>query len=1173
MKPEFVHLHMHSEYSVLDGASRHEDMIKKVKDLGMNAVAQTDHGNLFGAIEFYQTAKAQGIKPIIGCEIYVSPGSRLEKKSHNIKEASYHLILLARDKTGYQNLMKLASIGYLEGFYYRPRVDKEMLQKHAQGLIALSSCLKGEVNYLFLEGKEHEARKAAGEYSEIFGKNGFYLELQDHGIPDQKKANRWLMEQSKKQAIALIATNDCHYVHREDHDAHDALLCIQTGNMLQDQDRMRFYNDQFFIKSPQEMAEKFKDVPDALRSTLEVAEQCNLELLFNQMHLPQYIPPQGMTQPQYLRHLCEKGLQKRYAEPKKEIRERLEFELRTIEEMKFVSYFLIVWDFIQYAKKNDIPVGPGRGSAAGSLVAYLLEITDIDPLAYGLIFERFLNPSRISMPDIDIDFCDEKRGEVIEYVAKKYGSQNVAQIITFGTLGAKAVVRDVGRVMGRPYAEVDRIAKLIPFGPKITLKDALEMEPQLKKIYEEEETVKQIIDKAYKLEGMVRNVSTHAAGIVISEKPLSEFVPLYRGTGGEITTQYPMEAIEKIGLLKMDFLGLKTLTVIHDTLKIIERTQNFKVDIEKIALDDPKTFSLLNQANTAGVFQLESAGMRDLSKRIGISRFEDIIALIALFRPGPMHMVEDFIGRKHGKVKVQYDHPLLETILKETYGIMLYQEQVMTVAKVMANFTLAQADNLRKIMGKKIEHQMKEQKNIFIQGCLENKIPKTVAEKVFELMAYFAGYGFNKSHSAAYALIAYRTACLKANYPVEYMTALLSSEVGNTDKLVKYINECKDMGIQILPPDVNESFQKFTVVGNAIRFGLAAVKNVGEAVVQSIIEERAKGDKFLSFQDFLHRVDSKVANRKVLESLIKCGAFDSLNVRRSQLMDVLDHAIDSSFRHRQDQLKGQSTLFSLFGETAEASQISFPDIPEWEETKILTFEKELLGFYVTGHPLNRYKDELGFYRTDTMNSLLSRKDGDEVVLGVIVNKVQLKTTKRGERMAIIYFEDLEGMIEAVVYPKVFEKISSHIQQDFLGFVEGRIEMKEDHPKLIVNDLVKIEDAYGRYAKSIHIQMQPDKASAEDLQKLREELTHEKGECPVYISFSFPNGGKVVISTSSDFKVQPTPKVIHRLKEIFGDEAVVIKRNKLNSSENRNGFWKGQFRNRTLPQGQEKANSL
>jgi len=1151
MKADFVHLHLHSEYSVLDGAARTADLLERVKALGMKSAALTDHGNLFGAIEFYRNAKDAGVKPIIGCEIYVSPGSRFDKKSHSIKEASYHLVVLAQDLDGYKNLLKLVSAGYLEGFYYRPRVDKELLQKYSKGLIGLSGCLKGEVNYLYIEGKEEEAAKAIGTYEDIFGKGNFYLELQNHGIPDQKKANRWLMEQASKLSVPLIATNDCHYVHREDHEAHDILLCIQTGNSVSDQDRMRFYNDQFYIKSPEEMNEEFKDVPNAIKATMEVAEKCNLSLAFNEMHLPQYAPPAGMTQSECLRKLCDEGIQKRYGKATPEIRERVDFELQTIEKMNFVSYFLIVWDFIRYAKKNDIPVGPGRGSAAGSVVAYLLEITDINPLDYGLIFERFLNPSRISMPDIDIDFCDQRRNEVIDYVTKKYGERNVAQIITFGTMGAKAVVRDVGRVMGRPYADADRIAKLIPFGPKITLKDAIEMEPQLKKIYEEEEPVKELIDKAFKLEGMVRNISMHAAGIVICEQPLTEFVPLYQGTGGEVTTQYPMEAIEKIGLLKMDFLGLRTLTVIHAAVKIIERTQGKKIDIQKIPLNDAKTFDLLNKANTIGVFQLESAGMRDLSKRIGISRIDDIIALIALFRPGPMHMIDDFIGRKHGKVKVQYDHPLLENVLRETYGIMLYQEQVMTVAKVMANFTLAQADNLRKIMGKKIEHQMKEQREIFVKGCLENNITKPIAEKVFDTMAYFAGYGFNKSHSAAYALIAYQTAYLKANYAVEYMTALLSSEMGNLDKLVKYISECKDMGIQVLAPDVNECFAQFTVVGKDIRFGLSAVKNVGEGVVDSIILERNKNGRFSSFFDFLDRVDSKVANRKVMESLIKCGAFDSLNAKRSQLMDVLEKSLESSAFARQDQVIGQSNFFDAMSQNSP-SRITLPKIDEWDEDTKLAYEKELLGFYVTGHPLNKFRTGIKLYSTDDTLSLPERKDAEEVILGGIINKIQIKTTKRGEKMAIVVFEDLEGWVETVVYPKIYEKMAPRIKEDFVGFIEGKVEIKDDTAKLILNNVVSMDEAPSRYAKSVHIQMDPGKAKSQDLDILHQELQQMKGECPICLDFMYPEGGKVVVSTSAEFKIHPTPKVIQRLREIFGENAVYIQKHKITfQDKNRN----------------------
>ncbi|MDP3981866.1 MAG: DNA polymerase III subunit alpha, partial [Chlamydiota bacterium] len=1047
------------------------------------------------------------------------------------QDASFHLVLLATNMDGYKNLIHLSTKAFKEGFYYKPRVDKELLNLHSKGLIALSACLKGEVAYRYIKDDETAAQKSIGDYVDIFGKENFYLELQDHDIPEQKKLNPWLIEQAKKNGLKTVATNDCHYVNAEDHFAHDILMCLQTNSTLQDERRMRFQNDQFYVKDAREMQKIFSDVPEAILATREIANRCNLELKYSGFHLPQFYPPDGKDTKTYLHELCYANLQHRYQPITEQVIQRLEYELSMIQKMNFVSYFLIVWDFIRFAKENDIPVGPGRGSAAGSIVAYLLGITDIDPLKYDLLFERFLNPDRITMPDIDIDFCDESRSEVINYVVKKYGEENVAQIITFGTMGAKGVLRDVGRVMGRSYTEVDRIAKLVPLGPKISLKSALESEQELKTRYDKEPEVKELIDNAFRLEGMVRNASTHAAGIVISEKPLTEYVPLCRGTRGEITTQFTMGSIEKIGLLKMDFLGLRTLTVIHHCIKIIERTQGMKVDISKIPIDDSKTFELLNRAETIGVFQLESSGMRDLSRRIGVDHFETIIALVALYRPGPMHMVDDFIQRKHGKMKVVYDHPLLEDILQDTYGIMLYQEQVMMVASRMGGFTLAQADNLRRIMGKKIVEKMNEQRKLFLEGSKKNNITEKVAEKVFELMAYFAGYGFNKSHSAAYALIAYQTAYLKANYPVEYMASLLSSEMNDMDKLVKYINECRKMKIAVLPPDVNESYKKFTVVGKDIRFGLAAIKNVGENVVQLIIDERIRNGSFESFQNFMDRVDPKVANRKTIESLVKTGAFDSLGIKRKPLMDGLDHALTRASSMHRDMACGQT---SFFGEIQEDHSAPFAnsslDTDEWSKDTKLAYEKELLGFYVTDHPLSGRIADLAMYRTDTIETLLSHRDGDEVLLGGIIHKVQLKTTKQGDKMAILQYEDDAGMTEVVLYPKSYEKYHVLCEEDAILYLKGRVEIRDEHVKLIASELIPFDLAPRLFAKTLMITLESEHIQEHDLKYLKEEFNKNKGSCPVKIRFIFPEGKRLGIQTGEDFKVMPTYALMSRLRE-------------------------------------------
>ncbi|MBU4128540.1 DNA polymerase III subunit alpha, partial [bacterium] len=890
----FVHLHVHTEYSLLDGACRLKDLVKAARDYRMPALAITDHGNMFGVIDFYRKAMARGVKPIIGCEVYVAPKSRLEKSLKPGKEAFYHLVLLVKDERGYKNLVKLASIAYLEGFYYKPRVDKEVLAKYHEGIIALSGCLKGEIPTLILDNRIGEAKRVALEYRDIFGQENFFLELHDHGIEEQKGVNKELISMGRELGIPLVATNDCHYIRKEDAPAHDILLSIQTATTIDDPNRLRFSTEEFYLKSPQEMGDLFHQTPEALENTVRIAERCNLELEFGKTHLPHYEPPEGRDLDGYLKELCYQGLKRRYSGVTPELKKRLEHELKIIKDTGYTSYFLIVWDFVQFAKSKGIAVGPGRGSAPGSLVAYSLGITSLDPLKHDLLFERFLNPERVTMPDIDIDFADDRRDEVISYVVEKYGKENVAQIITFGTMKARAVIRDVGRSLKIPYSEVDRIAKLIPPEIGMTIEKALRTVPELKGIVQKGEKVKRLVDVAKSLEGIVRHASTHAAGVVISKESLTNYAPLFKGAKGEIATQYAMGPLEAIGLLKMDFLGLRNLTVMGHTLRILKEKENVEIDMDKISLDDEKTFDLLKRAHTVGVFQIESSGMRDLLKKLKPEEFSDIVALIALYRPGPMGsgMTDDFIRRKHGLIPIKYLHPQLEPILKDTYGVILYQEQVIRIAHELAGFSLSKADLLRQAMGKKISVLLDQQRKEFVEGAIKNEISKSIANKIFDLISHFAGYGFNKSHSSAYASISYQTAYLKANYPLYYMTALLTSEMNNTDKLVRYIEVTKRMGIEILPPDINESERDFTVAGDKIRFGLAAVKNVGSGAIASMTEMRQKKGKFRSLYHFCEEVNTRLINRRAIESLIKCGAFDSLGAKRSQLMAILDEALE-----------------------------------------------------------------------------------------------------------------------------------------------------------------------------------------------------------------------------------------------------------------------------------------
>ncbi|MDD5005865.1 MAG: DNA polymerase III subunit alpha [Candidatus Omnitrophica bacterium] len=1140
---DFVHLHVHTQYSLLDGACQIEELIKLTQSFKMPALAITDHGNMFGAIDFYLNCQKMGIKPIIGCEVYIAPESRLKKSVNGIQDSSNHFILLAKDETGYKNLMKLITIGYLEGFYYRPRIDKEVLAQHSKGLVGLSACLKGELACLIQEDKINEAIKAADEFSHIFDKGDFYLELQENKIQEQTKVNQGLLKISQELNLPIVATNDTHYLKKEHARAHEALLCIQTQAILTDPQHMRFQTDEFYFKDPNEMKQLFKELPQAIANTIEITNKCNLELDFSQIHLPKYHPPDNQDKDEFLMNLCREGLTRRFKQVSPEIKNRLEHEISVIKSMGFTSYFLIVWDFIHYAKSKGIPVGPGRGSAAGSLVSFLLGITDIDPLRYGLLFERFLNPDRLSLPDIDIDFCYERRQEVIDYVANKYGKENVAQIITFGTMQARAAIRDVGRVMGMPYQEVDRIAKSIPPDPNITLMDSLANEQEIRTMYTTNPEIKKLVDTAMILEGLTRHASIHAAGVVIADTKLTDYVPLCKTQDDQITTGYSMFPLEKIGLLKMDFLGLRTLTVISETVKIIERTQAKKIDISTIALDDAATFKLLASAQTMGVFQLESSGMRDLLRKLETSKFEDLIALLALYRPGPIGsgMLDDFIQRKHGRGVIKYDHPKLEPILKETYGIIVYQEQVMHIASQVAGFSLSEADLLRRAMAKKIPEVMEQQRKKFMEGCAKNGVSEKVSSKIFDLVVYFSGYGFNRSHSAAYALISYRTAYLKANYPVEFMTALLTSEKENTDKVVEYVSESNRMNIKILTADVRKSFAKFTVEDkNSIRFGLLAIKNVGQTAIDSIVEARKSGVEFKDFFDFCERVDLRVCNRKVMESLIKCGAFDSFGLYRSQLMSMLDSCLEQASRLHKERSKGQLSFFDNGDESAGGFAREKPEPPkikEWPEIQLLAFEKEYLGFYVTGHPLARYAHLLSMFSSCSIAHLKEKADGDDISLVALINKAKHTTTRaKNERMAILMIEDLEDTAEVLVFPAAFRQSSQYIAANNVVFLKGRLDLKEDRPKIIANTILPVEEAYN-LVTAINIKLPQARESM--LESVKEKLASHPGQIPVYLHFHTPQKERVKVLVGSQLFVSSNETLIKELSELLGEEQISL----------------------------------
>jgi len=1121
---DFVHLHVHTEYSLLDGMIRLEDLLKKAKEYKMSAVAITDHGNMFGAIDFYQQAFKNGIKPIIGCELYVAPKNHQDKTVAGIGESSRHLIVLVKNKQGYKNLLKLTSIANIDGFYYRPRVDKNLLREHSDGLIAMSACLHGEIASFILNGNKEGAKKAAREYLEIFGEDNFYLEIMENGIPEQKIANQGLIEISQELSIPLVATNDCHYLEASHAEAHNVLLCIQTGKTIEDSNRLSMSTEQFYFRSPEEMKTLFDKTPDAIANTVRIAERCNMTFEFGKFYLPTYqVKNPEETLDAYLDRKAKEGLQKRLpliirnakGEDEAIIRQRyykrLHEELEIIKKIGFSGYFLIVSDFIKHAKHNDIPVGPGRGSAAGSLVAYALRITDIDPIRYGLFFERFLNPDRISMPDIDIDFCQEGRSKVIKYVTEKYGKDRVAQICTFGKMMARAVIRDVGRALNIPYGEVDRIAKLVPDQPKIRLEDAIKSDPRFEQEQKKSPQIEKLLSLSLILEGLNRHSSVHAAGIVISDVPLVQRVPLFKPKD-DIVSQYSMKDIESVGLTKFDFLGLKTLTVIKNALIFIRQSKGIDVDINNLPLDDQKTYQLLMRGETDGVFQLESSGMKDLLINFKPDRIEDVIALIAAYRPGPMKMIPDFIARKHGRQQITYELPQLEPILKETYGIILYQEQVMQIANIIGGYTMAEADTLRKLMGKKEYSVIKEkEKPKFLEGARKKRLNDNKVKIIWEQMETFGEYGFNKSHSTAYAMIAYQTAYLKTHYPVAFMAALLTSEKDNRDKIIKHMNNCKEMGIKILPPDINASQKDFSISEENIRFGLAAVKNIGESAIESIITTRQNGN-FMSFIDFLIRVDLRKVNKRVIESLIKCGAFDSLGYKRRQLTHYLDNALEEAQRKQKENLSNQSNFFDYFEKKTSTNKNEntnnnndIPDTEEWEEKELLAGEKETLGFYISNHPLYRYADKLKFVTNVNTNTLKLKRENEVVTISGIVSSLTEKLTKKKEVMCNVVLDDLQGSVEVIFWPETYKKYYELLRSDepvvINGIVDVRVLAKNDEEKnkiIIAQDASLLVKSLESPYKQVRFLVNSQIKSVEDIDSLIKLIKNNRGKYDSYI---------------------------------------------------------------------------
>ena len=1145
----FTHLHVHTEYSLLDGSNKIKEYVDRVRELGMDSAAITDHGVMYGVIDFYRAARAAGINPILGCEVYVAPGSRFDREAGSGDDRYYHLVLLAENNQGYSNLMKIVSKGFVEGFYYKPRVDLSLLEKYHEGIIALSACLAGEVARFLTRGMYEDAKKAALRYQDIFGKGNFFLELQDHGIPEQQNVNQQLLKMHRETGIDLVATNDVHYTLAEDAQPHDVLLCLQTGKKLADEDRMRYEGGQYYVKSPEEMERLFPYAPEALENTHKIAQRCHVEIEFGVTKLPKFDVPEGYTSWEYLNELCFRGLEERYQPVTEELKERLNYELSTIRNMGYVDYFLIVWDFIKYARDHDIMVGPGRGSAAGSLVAYTLGITQLDPIRYDLLFERFLNPERVSMPDIDVDFCFERRQEVIDYVRRKYGDDCVVQIVTFGTLAARGVIRDVGRVMDLPYAQVDTIAKMIPQELNITIDKALQMNPEFKKAYEEQKEIHDLIDTAKRLEGLPRHTSMHAAGVVISQKDVSEYVPLSRASDGSIVTQFTMTTLEELGLLKMDFLGLRTLTVIQNAVHLIEQDAGVKLDMQHIDYNDKKVLDSLGTGRSDGVFQLESAGMKNFMKELKPQSLEDVIAGISLYRPGPMDFIPQYIRGKNRPDTIKYDCPQLEPILKPTYGCIVYQEQVMQIVRNLAGYTLGRSDLVRRAMSKKKAAVMEKERQNFVYGneeegvpgCIANGISEQTANKIYDDMIDFAKYAFNKSHAAAYAVVSYQTAFLKYYYPVEFMAALMTSVIEMPTKVAEYIQVCRQMNIKILPPDVNRGAYGFSVDNGAIRYGLSAIKSVGRPVINALVEEREANGEYRSLKDFIERLTGTV-NKRAIENFIKAGALDCLEGNRRQKMLVYGQIVDSIAQEKKNSFAGQMSLFDLVSdEEKKEYEIRMPDVEEYDKEMILAFEKDVLGIYLSGHPLERYRNimekmisaKTTDFQPDEESGVPKVYDGQKVIIGGMITEKTIKYTRNNKVMAFLTVEDLLGTVEIVVFPRDYEKWQAMLNEDARVFVQGRVNAEDDKPSKLILEKVR---AFEDMPQELWIQFKDKAEYAEKEQELLETLKGYSGVSAVVIYLKDVNAMKRL---PAGYHARISDSLTDELRKKYGESNVKV----------------------------------
>ena len=1146
----FTHLHVHTEYSLLDGSNKIKEYVSRVKELGMNSAAITDHGVMYGVIDFYKAARAAGIKPVLGCEVYVAPGSRFDRELSHGDDRYYHLVLLAENNQGYQNLMKIVSKGFVEGYYYKPRVDMEVLETYHEGIIALSACLAGEVQRYLVRGLYEEAKETACKYEKCFGKGNFFLELQDHGIPDQKTVNAGLMRMSEETGIELVATNDVHYTYAEDAEPHDILLCLQTGKKLSDENRMRYEGGQYFVKSEEEMRALFPYAAQAIDNTQKIADRCNVEIEFGVTKLPHFDVPEGYDSWTYLNKLCHEGLVRRYPDKHEELLPKLDYELSVIQKMGYVDYFLIVWDFINYARTHGIPVGPGRGSAAGSLVSYTTGITNIDPIRYNLLFERFLNPERVTMPDIDIDFCYERRSEVIDYVIEKYGKDCVTQIVTFGTLAARGVIRDVGRVMDLPYNFCDTIAKNIPTELNITIDKALIMNPELRSMYESDETVKRLIDMAKRLEGLPRHTSMHAAGVVISQKAMDEYVPLSRSSDGTITTQFVMTTIEELGLLKMDFLGLRTLTVISDAVKLVEKNHGIKIDVDNIDYDDKKVLDSIGTGKCDGIFQLESAGMKNFMKELKPQSLEDVIAGISLYRPGPMDFIPKYIKGKNEPESVTYVCKELEPILEPTYGCIVYQEQVMQIVQNLAGYTMGQADNIRRAMSKKKQYVIDAERQNFvygneeqgIKGCIANGISEQAANQIYDSMVDFAKYAFNKSHAAAYAVVAYQTAYLKYYYPVEFMAALMTSVIDNTRKVAEYIYSCRQMGIKVLSPDINEGEGRFLATKDGIRYGMYAIKSIGRQVIDIILAEREANGKYITLSDFLSRVAGREVNKRAVENLIKAGACDGLDGNRQQMLLVYNTLIDNLNQEKKNSLAGQMSLFDLVSEEEKkAYEVRFPNVEEYTKEIKLGFEKEVLGIYLSGHPLEEYEEKwrknisavTADFMLDEETNAVKIKDNQSVVIGGIITEKTIKYTKQNKAMAFITIEDLFGTVEVIIFPRDYEKYSRYLNEDEKVFVAGHANVEEDkNGKLICEKIYSFDDT----KRELWLQFATKESYEEKEKELYSRLYGSDGNDEIVIYIASPRAMKRL---GQNHNIHINPELVGNLTEFLGEKNVKI----------------------------------